>query len=147
MAVRASGAPGSSEGTAMSAPRTLTAAAAVLALALPAAPAAAVAEPGPGRGELLLTLSGADHTWIRGVRLTCPDAGGRHPHAAEACARLAEAHGRPDALRRQDRPCGAEREPVTATADGRWGTADLHWKGAYSGPCALEAATGPVFRF
>ncbi|MFI0741752.1 SSI family serine proteinase inhibitor [Streptomyces sp. NPDC021100] len=130
----------------MSATSTLAAAAAAVALVLPAAPASA-GEPGPEQGELLLTLSGADHTWIRGVRLTCPDAGGRHPHAAEACARLAEAHGRPDALRREDRPCGTERDPVTATADGRWGTADLHWKGTYSGPCALDAATGPVFRF
>ncbi|MBZ4322846.1 SSI family serine proteinase inhibitor [Streptomyces huiliensis] len=133
----------------MSASRTLAAAAAALALALalPAAPAAGATEPGPERGELLLTVTGGSHTWTRGVRLSCPGPGVRHPHAAEACARLAEAHGRLNALRREDRPCGAEREPVTATADGRWGAADLHWKGTYSGPCALDAATGPVFRF
>ncbi|MGK5640962.1 SSI family serine proteinase inhibitor [Streptomyces sp. URMC 126] len=126
----------------------LAAAAAAVVLAWPAAPAAAgESETGPERGELLLTLSGADRTWIRGVRLTCPEAGGPHPHAAEACARLAEAHGRPNALPHEDRPCGAEREPVIAAADGRWGAAEVHWKGTYSGPCALDAATGPVFRF
>ncbi|WP_171165893.1 SSI family serine proteinase inhibitor [Streptomyces sp. I05A-00742] len=126
--------------------RALAATAVTVVLALPPTPAAG-ADPDRGQGELLLTLSGSENTWIRGVRLQCPGPGGPHPHAAEACASLAAVHGRPDALPRGDRPCPAEEEPVTATADGRWETADVHWKGTYPGACALDAATGSVFRF
>ncbi|KNB54254.1 hypothetical protein AC230_04780 [Streptomyces caatingaensis] len=113
----------------------------------PIAPAAAVAP--QQRGRLLLTLSGAEHSWIRGVRLVCPAAGGRqHPHAAEACARLAEARGRLDALPRVERLCPAEEEPVEAAAEGEWGgVGAVRWKRTFAGACALDAATGAVFRF
>lgn len=122
------------------------AAAATALLAPPLAPAAAAAP--EQRGRLLLTLSGTEHTWIRGVRLMCPARGGRqHPHAAEACAGLAAAGGRPDALPRAQRLCPAEDEPVEAAAEGDWGGAPVHWKRTFRGACALDAATGAVFRF
>ncbi|WP_372411259.1 SSI family serine proteinase inhibitor [Streptomyces luteireticuli] len=130
--------------------RTTTAAAATVVTAAllvpPPAPAAAVAP--EQRGRLLLTLSGTEHTWIRGVRLVCPASGGRqHPHAAEACAGLAAAGGRPDALPRTERLCPAEEEPVEASAEGDWGGAPVRWKRTFRGACALDAATGAVFRF
>ncbi|MBH1937933.1 protease inhibitor SIL-V5 [Streptomyces sp. AV19] len=93
-------------------------------------------------------MSGAEHTWIRGVRLVCPAPGGRqHPHAAEACASLAAVGGRPDALPRAERLCPAEDEPVEAAAEGEWGGASVRWKRTFAGACALDAATGAVFRF
>ncbi|MCC3776123.1 SSI family serine proteinase inhibitor [Streptomyces sp. UNOB3_S3] len=130
--------------TTATAAATLTATATAL-LALP--PTAA----GTGTneaGQLLLTISGARNTWIRGVRLVCPGTGGHHPHAAEACADLERAGGRPDTLPADTgRVCTREDDPVTATADGAWHGTTVAWRRTYPNLCLLEAATGAVFRF
>ncbi|MEU1374594.1 SSI family serine proteinase inhibitor [Streptomyces triculaminicus] len=132
--------------------RTSTAAAAaataLLALPLATAPAAARDQT---EGRLFLTLSGAQNTWIRGVRLACPGPVGHHPHAAEACQRLGRAAGRPDAPpvagEKPPAPCAKESDPVTASVDGDWRGGQVAWRKTYPNACVLEAATGPVFRF
>ncbi|MFI9201305.1 SSI family serine proteinase inhibitor [Streptomyces sp. NPDC053048] len=137
--------------------RTTTAAAATATalLTLPLAPATAHEQ---DEGRLFLTLSGAQNTWIRGVRLSCPGPAGHHPHAADACKRLGQAAGRPDAPQHQPPPqpqpqpgakpaCTGVEDPVTATADGDWRGSQIAWRRTFPNPCALEAATGPVFRF
>ncbi|MCD9145755.1 SSI family serine proteinase inhibitor [Streptomyces albireticuli] len=114
-------------------------------LCLAAVPAATASE--PERGRLFLTVSGAQNTWIRGVQLTCPDAGGHHPHAAAACADLQRAKGEPDALAGEGHLCTREYDPVTATVEGDWNGRPLVWHKTYPNACGLDAATGAVFRF
>ncbi|MFI5804867.1 SSI family serine proteinase inhibitor [Streptomyces sp. NPDC051561] len=119
---------------------------ALLALA-PAATAVADGHPDPGH-SLLLTVSGAEHTWIRGVNLNCsPEAGGGHPEALAACNDLTWARGDFDALRSEPRTCTKQYDPVTATADGTWHGRTVHWKKTFGNACMLDAATGDVFRF
>ncbi|MFI0980385.1 SSI family serine proteinase inhibitor [Streptomyces sp. NPDC021093] len=122
--------------------------AAVTLLALaPAATAVAESHPAPKRG-LLLTVSGAEGTWIRGVGLQCgPRAGGGHPEARAACNALTWARGDFDALRGDPYPCTKEYDPVIATADGTWRGRTVHWTKTFSNACVLDAETGPVFRF
>ncbi|GHF30414.1 hypothetical protein GCM10010218_09630 [Streptomyces mashuensis] len=116
-------------------------------LALPLAPARGA--DGQGEGRLFLTVSGSRNTWIRGVELVCPGAGGHHPHAAEACAGLEQGRGRPDArpTAAGERVCTMEHDPVTASADGSWRGAPVAWRRTFPNACALDTATGPVFRF
>ncbi|MEV0784393.1 SSI family serine proteinase inhibitor [Streptomyces sp. NPDC050423] len=103
----------------------------------------AVAAPAPDRG-ILLTVSGGENTWIRGLVLNCPPGPeGRHPDAAGACAALDEADGDFDALAGDPHPCTYAYDPVTVTARG--GAVD--WKHTFRNACVLDAATGPVFRF
>ncbi|MFF0744800.1 subtilase-type protease inhibitor [Streptomyces sp. NPDC004111] len=119
---------------------------ALLALA-PAATAVASGHPAPEKG-LLLTVSGAEGTWIRGVGLVCsPPVGGGHPEATAACADLTWARGNFDALPGDPHLCTKEYDPVTATADGTWRGQPVHWKKSFGNACMLDAATGPVFRF
>ncbi|MCA6094260.1 subtilase-type protease inhibitor [Streptomyces sp. SCA3-4] len=125
-----------------------TAAAAATATALLALPPAPAQADGKGEGRFLLTVSGAQNTWIRGVQLVCPGPGGHHPHAPEACESLRLANGRPDALPVDlARVCTQEEDPVTATATGQWNGAAVAWRKTFPHACALDAATGPVFRF
>ncbi|CAM5306807.1 hypothetical protein GCM10010329_60420 [Streptomyces spiroverticillatus] len=125
---------------------TAFAAVALLALA-PAATAVADAHPTPKRG-LLLTVSGAQDTWIRGVSLHCSaPVGGGHPQPREACDDLTWARGSFDALPGNPHPCTKQYDPVTATADGTWRGQPVHWKKTFGNACELDAATGPVFRF
>ncbi|MFF4219641.1 SSI family serine proteinase inhibitor [Streptomyces nondiastaticus] len=142
----------------MSLPRTAAAAsAAAAALLLLAAPqAAAGGRPGgAGRhgradgtdGQLFLTVSGAQNTWIRGVQLSCPDADGHHSHAAEACMALNKAKGDPGRVPGAAHRCTRQYDPVTATAEGEWNGRPLVWHKTFPNACALDAATGPVFRF
>jgi hypothetical protein len=98
-------------------------------------------------GRLRLTVSGAQNTWIRGVELNCPGAGGYHPHAAEACDALALADGEPGAVAGSNRLCLGKFDPVTATAEGEWDGRPVAWHRTYPSACALDAATGAVFRF
>ncbi|MDT0451141.1 SSI family serine proteinase inhibitor [Streptomyces hesseae] len=126
---------------------TITATATAL-FALPPDPASADTPGTKETGQLLLTISGARNTWIRGLRLVCPGAGGHHPHAAEACADLERAGGRPDALPGDTgRVCTREDDPVVATADGAWHGTTVAWRRTYPNLCLLEAATGAVFQF
>src|SRR5439155_15348961 len=80
--------------------------------AAPGSPAGGSEPPRRDRG-LFLTMSGAGDTWIRGVRLTCPDTRGTHPHAADACHVLTEADGDLDKLAGDPRPCTKQYDPVT----------------------------------
>ncbi|MFI5662188.1 SSI family serine proteinase inhibitor [Streptomyces sp. NPDC051684] len=124
------------------------AAAAFLFLAA-AAPAAGAATTGPERpGELFLTVSGADDTWVRGVHLNCvPRPSGEHPHAADACAALEAAGGDLDALPVEQRMCTQVYDPVTVEATGTYRGKAIAWHKTFGNPCAMEASTGPVFRF
>ncbi|WP_438484200.1 SSI family serine proteinase inhibitor [Streptomyces sp. S186] len=128
-------------------PRTALAAGVTMALctALGAASARA-AEPDPSEG-LFLTVSGASDTWIRGLQLTCPDTRGSHPHGAAACHQLAAAHGDPRKLRGDPHVCTREYDPVTVTASGSWRGRPVDWQREYPNACAMDAATGAVFRF
>lgn len=112
-----------------------------------AVPAAASPPPAPDRG-LFLTVSGSENTWIRGVALHCPPGpDDRHPDAAGACAALREADSDFDALPGDPHPCTYEYDPVTVTAEGvRQGDA-IAWQHTFPNACAMDAATGPVFRF
>ncbi|CAM5281524.1 SSI family serine proteinase inhibitor [Streptomyces abikoensis] len=134
----------------MSLPRTAAAAAAGL-LVLAAPPAAADGRHGPaggaGGGRLFLTVSGAQNTWIRGVQLSCPDADGHHPYAAEACTSLAKAKGDPGRVARAEHQCTRQYDPVTATAEGEWNDRPVVWHKTFPNACALDVATGPLFRF
>ncbi|WP_372343114.1 SSI family serine proteinase inhibitor [Streptomyces sp. KL116D] len=122
------------------------AAAALLSLAA-AAPAQAATEPAPPRG-LFLTVSGDDNTWIRGVLLRCePELAGHHPYAAEACAALDDASGDLDELRGEPRTCTKEFNPVTVSATGTHRGRLTAWHKTFANACALDAATGHVFRF
>ncbi|MFE7395370.1 SSI family serine proteinase inhibitor [Streptomyces sp. NPDC057557] len=129
--------------------RAAVAAAALLALtvAVPAAAAESDA-PVPDRG-LLLTVSGSEDTWIRGVALFCPPApDAHHPHAADACAAIDRAEGDLDALPGSPRLCIVEGyDPVTATATGTWDGRPVSWQRTFPDACVMDAVTGPVFRF
>ncbi|MFG2526773.1 SSI family serine proteinase inhibitor [Streptomyces sp. NPDC048516] len=113
---------------------------------LSAGPAHADALPTADQG-LLLTVSGAGNTWTRGVRLSCPDIHGRHPHAAAACDALAWARGNLDALPGHPQACTREYDPMTATAIGTWHGVQVNWRKDFANACTMDAATGPLFRF
>ncbi|MEU9503045.1 SSI family serine proteinase inhibitor [Streptomyces sp. NPDC048196] len=121
---------------------------AVLAGAFCAAPAGATEPPPPPAGQgLLLTISGDHDTWIRGVRLSCPDVYGRHPHAAAACDALTWARGDFDALPGEPHACTRQYDPVTVSATGNWRGGPVNWRKEFPNACTLDSATGPVFRF
>ncbi|MBO1332374.1 SSI family serine proteinase inhibitor [Streptomyces sp. VRA16 Mangrove soil] len=127
-------------------PRHL-AAAALLSLAA-AVPTAHAADGPTDRPDLLLTVSGTEHTWIRGVLLSCePEPSGHHPYAAEACAALDAAGGDLDAVRAEPHACTEEDDPVTASATGVHRGRTITWSRTFPNTCALDAATGSVFRF
>ncbi|MFE5096436.1 SSI family serine proteinase inhibitor [Streptomyces sp. NPDC056638] len=128
--------------------RAAVAAAVLLALTV-AVPAAADESnaPVPDRG-LLLTVSGSEDTWIRGVALFCPPApDAHHPHAAAACAAIDRAEGDLDALPGSPRLCIEGYDPVTATATGTWDGRPVSWQRTFPDACVMDAVTGPVFRF
>ena len=132
-------------------PRPRATAAAAVAALLVLAPAStaragilAAEEP---HGELFLTVSNPEDTWTRGVMLTCPDNGGPHPRAAEACTALDRAGGEMRALSGRERNCTLEHEPVVATATGTWRGGSIRWQGEYPNTCALLKQTGVVFDF
>ncbi|MEU5693149.1 SSI family serine proteinase inhibitor [Actinosynnema sp. NPDC020468] len=123
----------------------LTAASAVvLVLAGTGAPAQA-AEP----SALFLSVSGSDDTWSRAIFLSCPagEEGHYHPAGDQACADLLDADGDFDHLRGTPHFCTCERDPVVATAQGLFADALVSWTRTYRNSCALDAATGAVFRF
>ncbi|MFD9221780.1 SSI family serine proteinase inhibitor [Streptomyces sp. NPDC060064] len=128
------------------------AAAALIALAA-AAPAAA--SPAHTAGEvptrargLFLTVSGSENTWIRGVLLQCPtQTDAPHPHARAACRALSAVKGDLDVLPGDPRPCNRKYDPVTVSATGTWRGFPIAWHKTYPNACALDVATGVVFRF
>ncbi|MEU9125893.1 SSI family serine proteinase inhibitor [Streptomyces sp. NPDC048506] len=111
-------------------------------------PPAASASPSTDTDQgLLLTVSGDDHTWMRGVRLSCPDTYGRHPRALAACDALTWARGDMDALPGEPHPCTKQYNPVTVTATGTWRGGPVNWRKQFPNACTMDSATGPVFRF
>jgi hypothetical protein len=127
--------------------RTAVVAAAALLSLTPAATAVADSHPTPERG-LLLTVSGAENTWIRGVSLHCsPETGGGHPDAQAACDDITWARGNFDALPGDPHACTKQYDPVTATASGTWHGLPVNWTKTFGNACELDAAAGPVFRF
>ncbi|WP_306317550.1 MULTISPECIES: SSI family serine proteinase inhibitor [unclassified Streptomyces] len=122
--------------------------AALLSLAAAApAHAATTAEPESPRG-LFLTVSGAENTWVRGVRLHCePQPRGHHPYAAEACDALDVADGDLDELPSTPRVCTKQYDPVTVAATGTHRGEMIAWHKTFGNACEMEAATGYVFRF
>ncbi|MFE6691780.1 SSI family serine proteinase inhibitor [Streptomyces sp. NPDC057743] len=128
--------------------RTAVAAGVAVALctALGAATARGATVPDLSDG-LFLTVSGAGDTWVHGVRLTCPDTRGAHPHGAAACDELAGAHGDLNALRGEPHGCTREYDPVTVAASGTWHGTPVDWRREFGNACTMDAATGSVFRF
>ncbi|MDI6407300.1 SSI family serine proteinase inhibitor [Streptomyces albus] len=135
---------------------TLVAAVAALPLLTAQSAAAHPLAPGTGRPVpeptvrpgLLLTVSDARHTLVRGVRLLCePVPHGRHPRAAEACAALDRAGGDPAALRAAPGFCTLRYAPVTVTAEGTHRGKHVSWRETYPNACAMQRATGPLFAF
>lgn len=103
-------------------------------------------EPSRRRG-LFLTVAGEGNTWVRGVLLDCPTGTGTHPDGARACAALQRARGDLDALPVDRHACTKEYDPVTATATGTWRGTPVAWHKTFPNACALDTATGPLFRF
>ncbi|WP_069817079.1 SSI family serine proteinase inhibitor [Streptomyces sp. TP-A0874] len=97
--------------------------------------------------QLFLRVVDNNHSWVRGVRLSCPPDGVRHPNALAACQDLRAARGNLNRLPGDPHACSLHSEPVTATADGSWRGKRIHWRKEFANPCALDAYAGPVFRF
>ncbi|WP_433343552.1 SSI family serine proteinase inhibitor [Streptomyces sp. CA-253872] len=114
----------------------------------PGDPRARLTEEGPARG-LFLSVADEGATWIRGVTLDCATrpASGTHPHAADACAALATAEGRPEQLRGAPRDCVKRYQPVTVSVTGDYLGRPTAWHRTYANTCVLAEETGDVFRF
>ncbi|MFJ4283949.1 subtilase-type protease inhibitor [Streptomyces massasporeus] len=115
-----------------------------------AAPAALYAP-----SALVLTVShpgdSADSA-ARAVTLSCaPQATGTHPAAAEACAELRGADGKPEALlvSESTRACTKIWSPVTVTIDGVWQGVRTSWKHTFANSCEMNGAVShsSVFSF
>ncbi|MFF9896175.1 SSI family serine proteinase inhibitor [Streptomyces longispororuber] len=105
-------------------------------------------EPPAHERGVLLTVSGAENTWIRGVRLSCvPEPSGPHPFAGRACAELDQARGDLDALPKENRACTKRFDPVTVSATGTHRGRPVTWHRTYGNACEMAASTGHVFRF
>ncbi|MFB6435416.1 SSI family serine proteinase inhibitor [Streptomyces sp. NPDC056411] len=113
----------------------------------PQPPVATGPQPPTADQGLLLTVSGSRNTWIRGVRLSCPDIHGRHPHALAACDALTWARGDLDALPGDPHTCTKQYDPVTVSATGTWRGGPVNWHKEFANACMMDSATGPVFRF
>ncbi|MDI3404661.1 SSI family serine proteinase inhibitor [Streptomyces cavernicola] len=130
------------------APIALAAAAALLVALAPSALAAPRGPSEPRPGGLFLSVSGAENTWIRGVKLHCrPKPEGTHPQAKAACAALDQAHGEFDELAGAPRACSAEHDPVTVSATGTHRGRITAWHKTFANSCEMHAATDPVFDF
>ncbi|MFF0447335.1 SSI family serine proteinase inhibitor [Streptomyces sp. NPDC004609] len=124
------------------------AAAALITFAAVAPARAAHHDPAPSGGGLFLTVTGSEGDRMRGVRLRCtPEPAGPHPDAAGACAAIAAAGGDLDRLPADPHPCSKKFDPVTARATGAGRDRPAEWTRTYANACALDAATGAVFRF
>jgi len=100
----------------------------------------------PPRAEVTLTIALPDGRVTGDATLTCVPDGGTHPHAADACSELADAHGRFEDLRSTPhRFCPMIYAPVTARAVGMWGGEVVDYRHTYPNRCQLEVASGEVF--
>jgi len=126
--------------------RSLTMTIALVAL-LATGPAAAADDRRPPRTMLHLTIA-AEFGVTADAMLTCGPAGGSHPNAGAACAELAGVSGDLDRLPgKPQQLCTMQYQPVTAAAHGHWRGKVVAWERVFSNRCALQAATGSVFRF
>ncbi|MCX3062743.1 SSI family serine proteinase inhibitor [Streptomyces beihaiensis] len=72
---------------------------------------------------------------------------GDHPHAADACRELTAAKGDISAIPADsDAICPMIFDPVTAVAYGMWDGRHVSYAHTFSNTCALNAATGTLFR-
>ncbi|WP_018640139.1 SSI family serine proteinase inhibitor [Parafrankia elaeagni] len=123
-------------------------AAAIAVVAVAPASASAYAGPGPVRGAFILTVSAGEKPYQgKPVVLICPpNAATSHPNPVQACAAIAKAGGDFDRLPIDPAVlCPFIYDPVTATADGRWGKKAVHWTKTFGNSCLLYAETNPVF--
>ncbi|MFF8033674.1 MULTISPECIES: SSI family serine proteinase inhibitor [unclassified Streptomyces] len=121
----------------------LLAALVLLACAVPAR--AHTGHPSPD-SRLLLTVSHGEtpSPAARGRVLHCDPPGG-HRHAADACAELAAADGRIEAIPAKDVICPMVYAPVTAQARGTWRGRPVEYTETFPNSCMLAARTGSVF--
>jgi hypothetical protein len=106
------------------------------------------AAPAQAAAKTKLTLGiTAEAGYARAVLLRCSPPGGGHPKAAQACAALKAAGGRPAALEPAEVVCTLQYTPVTATVAGAWKGRKVTWSRTFGNECELTRATGVVFRF
>ncbi|GAA2670009.1 MULTISPECIES: SSI family serine proteinase inhibitor [Actinosynnema] len=110
--------------------------------------AAKAAAPG-GATRYTLSLSGAQSTWYRAVRLSCPadPSGHLHPKGDQACADLATVQGNIANMRRDTQRCAPGGGSITATMSGTYDGRSVQWNKTYRDQCEMFTATRAVFRF
>jgi hypothetical protein len=123
--------------------RAMTTAAALLVALGTAGPAAAAPKP---RIDLVVSYM-AEAGYAAAVTLTCGPVGGAHPKAAQACAALKKAGGKPARLKPARTICTLEYAPVTAEIEGTWKGKAVRWSKTFPNSCDLTRATGVVFAF
>jgi hypothetical protein len=123
---------------------------AVLSTAAPAAAAAtgpgAAPRPATARTDLVVSYM-ADAGYAAAVTLSCNPPGGAHPHAAEACATLAEVSGKPGRIKPAATMCTMEYAPVTARITGVWQGRRMKWSRTYPNHCEMTRSTGMLLAF
>lgn len=123
-----------------------------LVLAMTALPQATAA-PGTARprssGEFTLTLSGADQTWSRAIRLRCPadETNSYHPMGASACADLDSVRGDMNKLKRVSELCRPTYGRLVATITGLYDETYVEWSKAFRDECVLHKTTRSIFHF
>ncbi|AXX31682.1 putative subtilisin inhibitor-like protein [Actinosynnema pretiosum subsp. pretiosum] len=117
--------------------------------AVPQATAAPDAARPRSSGEFTLTLSGADQTWTRAIRLDCPadEASTYHPMGASACADLDSVRGDMDKLKRVSELCRPEYGRLVATITGLYDGVYVEWSKAFRDECVLHKTTRSIFHF
>ncbi|WP_412541484.1 SSI family serine proteinase inhibitor [Longispora sp. K20-0274] len=107
-----------------------------------AGPAARVQHP----AALVLTLTPQTGPESE-VTLTCDPAGGTHPRAEDACAKLAAAGGDFLRLTPTDEPCTLEYAPVRAHVAGAWRGGLMDYVQTFPNRCAAATWSDHVLDF
>ncbi|WP_440902023.1 SSI family serine proteinase inhibitor [Actinosynnema sp.] len=102
-----------------------------------------------GATRYTLSLSGAQSTWYRAVRLSCPadPSGHLHPKGDQACSDLAAVQGNIANMRRDTQRCAPGGGSITATMSGTYDGRSVQWNKTYRDQCEMFTATRAVFRF
>ncbi|MBW1604479.1 subtilase-type protease inhibitor [Streptomyces sp. JJ66] len=118
-----------------------------------AAPASPTSTAPAAPSALTLTIAKGDNAATtapeRAVTLSCtPEAQGTHPYAETACAELAAAEGKFDALpHRGERMCTMHYDPVVVTAEGVWKGKRVSYEHTYGNACMKSSEGRAVFAF
>jgi hypothetical protein len=126
-------------------------------------PAAAADRPGDPPGDGYASGSGrpddaepgahltvsylADAGSAAAVKLDCDPAGGGHPKAAEACAVLDAAGGKPSRIPPAHTACVMIFAPVQAEVRGTWHGKSVQWRHRYGNSCEMRRALGALIAF